>query len=257
MTRLVHAELIKLTSVRTPWVLAVAMVTLAVMPALAFAAVPEARAELGTAAMQLEILRGGDPWMFAAILGVLLLAGEHRQSTIIPAALVAPRRWPLVPAKVVVAMLGGVALVAISAVSAAGLLAATLAIAGEPFALSAAETAGVLGRSALFAALMGVVGLGLGEVLRSQIAGIVALLVIALLVGPAMFALNPFDLGWWLPTGLEIALVSTEGGMVSMGGPGALGEAPFGALGAGLVLTSYASVAAVAAAISLVRRELG
>lgn len=252
MTRLVHAETKKLTTVRSTWWIALAVTAFATLAAVGILAIPGSSDMLGQAGLQTEVLRSGDPWLFAMVLGALLATGEYRHGTVIAAVLTTPQRWPLLPAKAVVAAVAGVVLAVLAAAGAGAVLGIWLAASGEAFTLGVGEAARMLAGGALFAALMAIVGLGVGEVLRSQALALTVLLVAMLLVSPLLLAAYP-DVGWWLPAGLEMAMLPAEGSVATIEGFAA--DPPFGAFGATLVLAAYAAVATVAAAVSLTRRE--
>lgn len=252
MTRLIRAEIMKLSSVRSTWWLAVAVVAFATLSGVGLLAIPEASEMLGGAALQTEVLRAGDPWLFAVVLGALIATGEHRHGTVVASVLVTPQRWPLLPAKAVVAAAAGALLTLLAALGTGTALGIWLASAGEGLALGAGEVVQLVGRAALFAALMAVVGLGVGEAVRSQPLALVVLLVGMLLVSPLLLAIYP-NVGWWLPAGLELALLPGESGVVTV--EGLAGQPPFGALAAAGLLTAYAAVAVGVAAVSLLRRE--
>jgi ABC-2 type transport system permease protein len=132
------------------------------------------------------------------VLGVLMITSEYATGTIHPTVTAAPRRGHLLAAKAVV--LSAVALVLGQLIGFASFLVGQAVIAafdvptatlGEPGVLRA-----VIG-SGLYLAAIGLLGLGLGAVLRSTAGAIGALVSITLLIRALAQAL-PLDMAKWM-----------------------------------------------------------
>lgn len=137
--------------------------------------------------------------LFILLLGIMGLAGEWRHRTIAGTVLAAPNRLRLLAAKSLAYAAAGALLSAIVTVAIMVVGSAILAARGLPTA-TAAELADVLWRNLLVAALLGALGVGLGGVVRSQVAAIVGVLVMAFAVEPTLFALAP-EVAAYGPTG--------------------------------------------------------
>jgi ABC-2 type transport system permease protein len=183
------------------------------------------------------------------VVGVLVSAGEYRHNTIVPSLLAQPRRARLAVAKVLAVGIVGLVFAAASAVvsSATGWL--LLSSREAPAADLGAVPSGllVLGGTA---ALYGVLGVGLGLLLRNQaVAMTVALVWYFVVEQIAPMVLRAPHAQKWLPGGAADAFTQLGD---PAGGSAAGLVAPW--LGAGL-LTAYALGLAALASAALVRRD--
>ena len=190
MIRLVHGEFTKLRSTRLwLWLLAATMGLTALFASLniAFNNDPDTLAPpLATAAGQ-RLLFGtaaGGTQTLVAVLAAIGMAGEYRHRTATTTFLITPRRAGVVVAKLITYALVG-------ATYAAASIAVVIAI-GEPW-LSARGIDLTLNRSGIPATMAGVVaavaafallGVGLGALLRDQVAAVVGLLVYLFVAEP-------------------------------------------------------------------------
>jgi hypothetical protein len=248
MTRLVHAELLKLRTTRTAVVLGAlaAAGTAALVVAVLLLAGRAGQPALGTDALRQLVLVPAQPLTLAAlVLGILGMASELRHGTATATFLVTPARGRVVAAKLAAAALAGLAMALLSSavVLAVGLpwlrargIEVTLADPGL-----AARVAGLAVAVALFAVL----GVGLAALLGNQVAAVV--------VGVLWWSqgvegilgglLHQPGLERWLPMGAASALTRP--------GPGTL---PMWA--GALVLGAYGLVLALAGGRLVVRRDL-
>jgi hypothetical protein len=171
-----RSELLKQRSTQTALFLFVAMVGLvALAVALHVLALGEAR--LGTNAHQLEVFQIGTRagMLFAALAGALAITAEIRFGTIRPTFLVEPRRTPVIAAKLAVGALTGF----VFGLLAEGLMAAFAAVAfsirGIPNELTGSDYLRILLGGAAAAALWAVLGVGVGALVRNQVATLVGL----------------------------------------------------------------------------------
>ena len=190
MSALLRAELLKLRTTRTTWVLlgvALAIVAGALIIILALL-------DRGGTVNDEDL---GDLFTFTSIadllvlcLGIVAAAGEFRHGTITAGFLVTPSRWPVVVAKAIAYALVGL-------VYAAATLVVVLVVA-LPW-LAAKDVTLVLGGAAwiepvagrlLYAALTAALGVGLGTLFRNQAAALVTALVVLLAVEPALSAVS-------------------------------------------------------------------
>lgn len=244
--RLIAAELLDLRTVRTPRALLVA--------AAAFAALAVAGDASSAGSGDNPALTASDGLrsaydgvapvaLIGLVLGVLLCAGEYRHRTVTAAFLAVPRRWPIIVAKIVAAAIGGVVL---------GLTAAMAAIAvAWPFAAAAGATVPpiadgvprVLGGLVLACVLYAVLGVGLGALLRNQVAALTIGLLWATVVEGLVIVLLP-DIGRWTVGGAVTAVLGGSGPAFLAGWAGAL------------LLAGYGAVASMVATATTVRRDV-
>jgi len=189
VTRLVHAELLKLATTRIVlWLglLLLGLVTLIV----SVTAGNNSATELAIVSHQRDLVApAAVSALVALILGIVVSAGEYAHGTVSQTFLVAPVRSRVIAAKVVVAALAGLGLALFAEVSAYALAALWLAGKSVPSHLASHETvllfAGTLSAGAIAAAI----GVGLGALLRRQTAAIVLSLV-WLLIGEPLLAIG-------------------------------------------------------------------
>ena len=183
------------------------------------------------------------------VVGVLASAGEYRHNTIVPSLLAQPRRARLAAAKVQAVAVVGLVVAAVSAVVSSAVGWALLSSRDAPAADLGPVPSGllVLGGTA---AVYGVLGVGLGLLLRSQaVAMTVALVWYFVVEQVAPMVLRAPHAATWLPGGAADAFT----GLGDPASSSAAGQvAPW--LGGGL-LTAYALGLAALATAALVRRD--
>jgi len=183
------------------------------------------------------------------VVGVLASAGEYRHNTIVPTLLAQPRRARLAVAKVQAVAVVGLAMAALSAVVSSAVGWVLLSSREAPTADLGPVPSGlvVLGGAA---ALYGVLGVGLGLLLRNQaVAMTVALLWYFVVEQIAPLVLRAPHAQQWLPGGAADAFTRLGD---PAGGSAAGLVAPW--LGGGL-LTAYALGLAFLAGAALVHRD--
>lgn len=238
--KLLNAELLKLTTVRTTWVmLGVGLAAEALFAGLygALASGDDAspvdieEAVIGTGLLMLMVL----------VLGVLAITTEFRHGTTGSTFLATPRRWPVLVAKLgAVAILGLVAGTAFVAVS-AGLGLTQFSARGfelPPMDEVVATYAGVV---VSFAVLCGF-GLGVGAIVRNQVGGIIATLAFFFVLSP-LPELLPGNIGDYFPAQALGALHDAE-------------ESGLGQVGGGLVLAAWTAGLFAVGTLLTVRRDL-
>ena len=213
MKPLLRTELLKLTTSRTARLLLLGALGLAVLLGAATAATAGAdgAAPLGGAASLANVVGvSAMPGFVMLILGVLAMAGEYQHCTVTQTFLATPIRGRVVAAKVVTIGVVGVTL-ALAMMAAA--LVATLAhvlTAGVGMDLLDAEVARTAAGTVAGAALFGTAGVGLGALLRSQLAAVVAVGA-WIVVGEGILGLVlGADVGRWLPGRAASALAGSD-----------------------------------------------
>lgn len=180
MRRQLRSELIKLTTTRTFYGLmagAVVVVLLSTWSTLSSAGA--ATGELHT--QTFFFLASVNLGVFAVILGVRASTDEFRFGTIVGSVLADGHRGRLLAAKAAVAGIGAAVLAAVATTAMVGLALALTGAAGGALRITADDGAamvGLLAGSGLWAAI----GVGVGAVLRHQVAAVVSVLVWLLVV---------------------------------------------------------------------------
>lgn len=191
-------------------------------------------------------------YIFVIILGIMLMAGEFRHGTAVATFLSAPKRGSVVLAKLGVAAVGGILVMVISSV--VSFTAGFMALQSFPEAAAPSEDlfANTLLASLVAGAVLAVVGVSLGTLIRNQMLAIVGALVYLFIVDPLLLALFP-DAGKWLPSGLITAMLSLEVDAPALG----LSTADYlPALTATAVLLGYGAVFAVTAWATSLKRDV-
>lgn len=251
MTRLFAAELDKMVSTRLwLWLLAAAMAITAVLVSLAigFSDTPETwTMPLETAAGQRTLFAiaasGAAP--LAAVLGAVAMTGEFRHRTATATFLAVPRRGRVVAAKVAiygaVGACYGLACLAVSVVVTLPWLTAK----GIPITTGwlLETSAGVVATVAVY----GVIGVGVGALVRDQAASVVGLLIYRFVIEPIFTQVPAFE-SWtrFLPGAADgalrgVTLTTTEYLVPWLGG---------------VVLAAYGLAFAVAGASRTVRQDV-
>jgi ABC-2 type transport system permease protein len=221
MTRLVRSELLKLRTTRAARVLLAlaAAGTAALVAAVLLLAGQPGQPALGPDALRQLVLVPAQPLTLAAlVLGVLGMAGELRHGTATSTFLVTPERGRVVAAKLAAAAVTGLAmsLASTAAVLAVGL--PWLRAKGIEVAIADPGVAARVAGLAVAVALYGVLGTGLGALLRNQVAAVVVGLlwwsqgVERVLTG----ILHQPGLERWLPKGAAAALTAPGDGTLPM-----------------------------------------
>jgi ABC-2 type transport system permease protein len=239
MNRLLAAELVKLTTVRTflwvtladiGFVLVIAIATVASTGEIQSAEDARGAAQIASLALLLGL-----------IASILAMAGEWTHGTITQTLLVTPVRERVLAAKAVTGAALSFALVG----TAVGLVLAVLV----PAASLDLHDAGLVLTGTLIAApIVGVIGIGIGTILRGQGSAIIVSLV-WLLIGESFFPLISETAAPYTPGRAVGALVSGDR-------DGSVRSHLLGVVDGGLVALLWAGVAVVAALIVLSRRDI-
>ena len=138
------------------------------------------------AASVLYSLASAVGYVFPLLIGTLLVTGEFRHKTLTPTFLATPRRGLVLWAKLLAGAVMGVLYGAVAIVVAVGPSAAVLAGFGMPTGLDTSETWAMLGRIMVSFVLWVLVGIGVGLVVRNQVAAVVIVLAFTQFVEPLL-----------------------------------------------------------------------
>jgi ABC-2 type transport system permease protein len=185
--------------------------------------------------------------LFAALMGAMSITGEFRTGTIRPTFLVAPRRTRVIAAKVVASMLAGLGVGLAAAALTAGVATAGLAARGIHIELGGGDFAQLLAGGALAAALFAAIGVGVGAVVRNQVAAVVGLCVWLLFLEPLLLGDVP-SVAKYAP---EASAGAIAGAIQSQIADALVAPA----LGVAL-LVAYAGLAALAGSLLIARRDV-
>lgn len=257
---LVRSEFKKIRSTRLWWGLLIGAVVFTAIQAVATAAFAgmEQGGQPPTPTLDTaEAIRGvysvaafAGTYIFALILGITGMTGEYRYQTITATFLVAPRRSRVVTAKMLAHLVMGL-LYGVMGVLAALLSGGiTIAIRGYGLGYGAEGLWSSAGLAVLAIAIWTVLGIGIGTLIRNQIAAILVAVFITFLIEPiATFALGAAgydNVVKWLPTNASAALMT----------PGDSFLEYLDWWVGGLVLAGYALVLAGLGVLLSVRRDV-
>ncbi len=195
-------------------------------------------------------------YVFPLLFGTLMVTTEFRHRLIVPTFLATPRRGTALFAKMLAGIVMGALYGAIAVAVAAGVGALVLSLMGQDTAIAETETWLVLGRAFLTMVLWTLIGIGLGSVIRNQIAAIVVALAFTQLVEPVLrLAVSGLEWGpdvtQWLPGAATEAVVGYS--LMSIGGTSA--QLLTWWVGA-IVLAGYAVLFAVIGSLTTWRRDI-
>lgn len=260
MTRLLHAEALKLRSTRTFTALLAALLgilILTVVLPVAFAPLDTGRFALSGTFAQATLISGGvtTAALIALVLGVLGGAGEHRHGTLTPTLLATPNRGRVLTAKALVHAITGGTLGVGTALFCLAVTAGGLSLRGATFLLSTGDVVTVVAGAAGFVGLAAVFSLGVGAAIGNQVAAITAIFTLVLVVENVLVVTAP-SVARWMPgqvgsalgfPNLDHSTANTQSVLGAEVLPQAVGGAAFAA---------YTLIAVLAGATALRRRDI-
>jgi ABC-2 type transport system permease protein len=184
---------------------------------------------------------------FAALIGVMAMTSEFRHGTIRATFVFTPARIRVVAAKVVASLLIGVAFGALAAGLALGTGAGLIRARGYDVLIDSGDVRRLLLGTVVMSALWAALGVGLGAVLRNQVAAIVGLFAWVFVVEVIVFQYLP-GVGRYAPGAAGTAMTGDTVGDSSVH----LLSAPTG----GALLAAYASALVVMGALVTSRRDV-
>lgn len=243
MRDLIRAEFRKIRTTRTVYGLlagAVALVVLAAIGTVHDTSIADLSGPLHTAVF-MNVLPFVLP-VFLLSLGIRAFTEEFQYGSIVPTLLASPDRRRVLVAKLVVMTGAAVVFVAVTGGVSIGLGTVLATVKGASITVAAAALAATFGKLLGLAALFGGIGLGVGLVVKHQVAAAVGAL-IWLLVGEQLIgALTP-GVARFLPGHAANGVFATDPALL----------AP---LAAAVVLVGWATAALVAGATVMDRRDI-
>jgi ABC-2 type transport system permease protein len=249
MTGLLRSELLKQRTTRTNAALVawmVGVITLAVLlHVFGFSAGALARDD-----NQMKVLGVGTMIgvLFGTLLGAMSITGEFRHGLIRPTFLATPNRARVIAAKAGVSALAGLALGLLAEALTAGLEAAGLGARGIHNQLSGGDYAQLVAGGALAAGLFAAIGVGVGALVRNQVAALVGLCVWLLFVEPVLLG----D----VPSVAKFAPGASAGAIAGAIQTQIASNLVAPALGI-LLLAAYTAIASATGSIATTRRDVG
>ena len=247
MTRLVRAELAKLRTIRLFPGVAAAMTAFAVLTVVAVVTTAGRQGNPPLSGADLPALIGAPATLLsgaALLLGILGMTGEFRHHTITQTFLTTPDRGRVVAAKLAAYALAGIALAVFTLAVTAAVALVWLHAKGLGVPVASGALGRVLAGTLLAAGLCGLVGVGVGALVRNQVAALVGVLVWVVVVEGLLLSLvHAPGLGRWLPSAAAAALTNPGGAHLSR-------------WVGGLVFAAYGLAFALAGTRFVVRRDV-
>lgn len=191
-------------------------------------------------------------YIFAIILGIMLMSGEFRHGTAVATFLTAPKRGTVLANKLAIAAAGGVLLMAIS--TGAGIAGGLIGMSFYPDAASPSSNIflNTMAAAVVSGAVLGVVGVAIGTLVRNQMLAIVGALVYLFVIDPILLLVWP-DAGKFLPSGLITGMMALDIQSPELGFD-TTNYLP--AVWATVVLIGYGMVFAIVAVATSLRRDV-
>lgn len=246
MTAQLRSEFRKMTTTRTNLGLLLGLIALILFGVIAGGFGPEA--DLSVIENQRELVGNGTfAAAFAAMIGVMAMTSEFRHGTIRATFVVTPGRSLVVAAKVLASLLVGIGFGALGASLALG--AGVLVVRGRDYdvLIDSGDVRRLLLGTIVMSALWAALGVGLGAVVRNQVAAIVGLFAWVFVVEILLFQYLP-GLGRYAPGAAGTSMTGDTVGDSSVN----LLSAPMG----GALLAAYAALVLLVGALVTERRDV-
>lgn len=154
-------------------------------------------------------------YIFPLLIGTLLVTGEFRHKTLTPTFLATPRRGVALSGKVVAGVVMGLVYAGVALLATVAPGAGLLAAFGVDTQLGSSDTWAMLGRIALSFVLWVLIGIGVGTLVRNQVAAVVGVIAFTQFVEPILRTVAAFvdgiaSVGRFLPGASSDALVGAS-----------------------------------------------
>ncbi len=251
--RALAAEFRKLFTTRTCLWLTVLSVLLAALITVLVSANLKTTDTTGPGALKgIASIAAGFGYVFSAVLGVIGLTGEYRHQTVTPTFLSVPVRGVVVAAKLLTYLAWGAVLGILNVIITMAIAVPWLSHRGfTDVSLGAPGVMASLVGALVVVAIFGIIGVGLGALLRNQIGAIVGLVVYLFIAEPILGSVSALKSVYrYLPGAAASALT---GG--NLGNNNSLADHLTRAPAAG-VLVAYGLFFAIVGALITVRRDV-
>jgi ABC-2 type transport system permease protein len=189
--------------------------------------------------------------LIASVIGVIGVTGEYRHLTVTPTFLSVPRRGTVIGAKLVTYLVFGLLLGAVCIALALAVGAPWLSARNIPVDLGANSTVRIIIGGIIASGIWGVIGVGVGSLLRNQVAAVVGIVLYRFLFEGILSAIPHVKSAYpYLPGGATSALVNTSD--PNVGNPLDL----LSPLAGGALLLAYGLVFAILGSMLTVRRDV-
>ena len=250
--RLLRSEVRKLTSTRMPLGFAVVLVAIAAVNAAAVIWGTDfdgSKGFVSTAADQRSLVAfGSNAVIIAALFGSIAVAREYGHGTVIPTFLSSPRRYRAMVAQYGATALGGGVIGLVGAASTMFAVALALPTTEFGFMIPSAGVVRVIAASTVAGAAGGVLGAGIGAVVRNA-GGAVTGTVLVLIVAPPLIVQLIDGASAWVPAPLTIAMAGVDPSAAGLEGPASVAAAV-------AALVVWAGVPALVGLIAVERRDV-
>jgi ABC-type transport system involved in multi-copper enzyme maturation permease subunit len=219
-SRLVRAELRKLTSTRLPWAFLAVLVAISAITAVAVVwgtDMDGSKAFIATAEDQKSLVAfAANAMMIAGLFGAIAVAREYGHGTVVPMFLTEPRRNQAVLAQFGAVLVGGGVLGLVGAVLSVAAVALSLPATEFGFLVPAGGVAQVIAASSFAGAAGALLGAGIGASVRNT-GGAVAGAVLALVIAPPLVVQLATEAASWVPNTLNTVVsgVTDEVGVLA------------------------------------------
>jgi ABC-2 type transport system permease protein len=239
-----RSELLKQRSTQTTLFLLLAMVGLVGLASALHVVAPSA-SSLASLKHQLQVFEVGTRvgMLFAGLAGALAITAETRYGTIRATFLVTPSRGPVIAAKLAVSALAGIVFGLFAEALMAGATTVALSARGIDIRLTSGDYLQLLAGGTAAAALWATIGLGVGALVRNQVATLVGLCAWMLLVENLLLPFVP-DAGRFTPGAAGLALA------------GSIAEKLLSPTPAAFALVLYAAAASAGGWLATLRRDV-
>jgi ABC-2 type transport system permease protein len=261
MTRLIRTELLKLQTMSLTYGL---LITAAALSALFSSLENNQAGSPGTGVPPISTAAGldsvttvtGFAMLFAAVLGAITANGEFRHSSATLTYLATPRRNRVLAAKAIAAAGIGAIFGLVAGIIATGVGLIFVAAHHDHIALGAGTLVAHIGGAVIGAALLAALGVGLGSLVRSQLATVIGIFIWAIIVESVIGGLYT-SVRLFLPYTAATTLAGAKLGNAAFGPADGLkggGALPFAAAAA--LIAAIAAVISVVAAHTTVRADI-
>jgi ABC-2 type transport system permease protein len=252
MIPLLRAEWRKVTTTKLGWGMLLGAMALTALGVVALIASNGASGNvalpLNDAATQRSIAAAASSaYLFSVVVGIILVTTEFRHFTSRPTFLIEPRRGLVIVAKLVVAAIVGVIYGIVCAALAAAIMAPWFAAKG--IAIGWVDNGVLLSMVSdmIVIAIFAVVGIGVGVLVRNQIAAVISALVYLFVLEPLIDIIPVIQKAYpYLPGSAAAAITGASRGNLSH----------LDALQGGLVLLGWGLLFAVAGWMLTIRRDI-